>query len=303
MAMRRRSKAGSTLRPPRATRSPSICVPRALRKRYARWSTVRSAICRDDFALTIWKHFDRLNKGGILPFTFVSMHLAGGSLARPLVRVIERQAHPPYTGSDGVLRDTGMGLPRFREAVFTGSYPFANIDFIDAKLPVEVSLEAFNPMIPLETGDSSLPVAVLSYTVKNRTASAVNAALAFSMMNPVGYDGVSKLNSRHVAFFGANLNEFRNQYGVCGVSMSSSKYPADSWRYGSVAVATEAGDNSYRLQWEHGEWWDEFQKWWDEFLARGRFPNNTASASADKTTEYSTLASHVALKPGEASVE
>src|SRR5437899_4197639 len=168
-----------------------------------------------------WEIFNRTNKGGILPFTFVSMHLAGGGLAKPLVRVIERQAHPPYTGSDGVPRDTGLGLPRFREAVFTGSYPFANIDFIDAKLPVEVSLEAFNPMIPLETGDSSLPVAILTYNVKNRAASAINAGLAFSIMNPVGYDGVTRLSSRHDPMFGANLNEFRTEGGVSGLHLSS----------------------------------------------------------------------------------
>lgn len=246
-----------------------------------------------------WEIFNRPNKGGILPFTFVSMHLAGGGLAKPLVRVVERQAHPPYTGSDGVPRDTGLGLPRFREAVFTGSYPFANIDFIDAKLPVEVSLEAFNPMIPLETGDSSLPVAILTYHVKNRAASAINAGLAFSIMNPAGYDGVTRLDSRHDPMFGANLNEFRTEGGVSGLHLSSTKYPAGSPRYGSVAVATDAGDQSYRLAWEHGEWFDEFQKWWDEFLAHGRFPSVAAPPSEDKTTDYASLASHFTLKPGE----
>jgi len=129
-----------------------------------------------------WEIFNRPNKGGVLPFTFVALHLSGGGLAKPLIRVVERQPHPPFTGSDGVARETGLGLPRFREAVFTGSYPFAHIDFVDSKLPVEVSLDAFNPMIPLETADSSLPVAVLTYTVRNRSTSAINAALAFSIM-------------------------------------------------------------------------------------------------------------------------
>src|SRR5258708_29269332 len=45
-----------------------------------------------------WEIFNRPNKGGILPFTFVSMHPPGGRLAKPLVRVVQRQAHPPYTG-------------------------------------------------------------------------------------------------------------------------------------------------------------------------------------------------------------
>lgn len=244
-----------------------------------------------------WEIFNRPNKGGILPFTFVAMHLTGGGLAKPLVRVIERLPHPPYTGSDGVPRETGLGLPRFREAVFTGSYPFANLEFLDARLPVEVSLEAFNPMIPLEIADSSLPVAILSYRVTNRAASPVNAALAFSILNPMGYDGVTHIGDRHAPFFGANRNEFRSDGNVSGLFLSSAKYPADSPRYGSMAVVTESGDISYRLAWEHGEWFDEFQKWWDEFLARGRFPNNTGSVSEDKTSDYASLASHFTLKP------
>src|SRR5437879_11398672 len=83
-----------------------------------------------------WEIFNRPNKGGVLPFTFVALHLSGGGLAKPLIRVVERQPHPPFTGSDGVARATALGLPRFREAVFTGSYPFAHIDFVDSKLPV-----------------------------------------------------------------------------------------------------------------------------------------------------------------------
>jgi uncharacterized protein (DUF608 family) len=246
-----------------------------------------------------WEIFNRPNKGGILPFTFVALHLTGGGLSKPLIRVVERVPHPPYTGSSGVPRETGLGLPRFREAVFTGSYPFADVEFIDAKLPVEVSLEAFNPMIPLETADSSLPVAILTYRVANRAASSVNAALAFSILNPVGYDGVAQLGDRSAPFFGANRNEFRTDGKAAGLFLSSTKYPAGSPRYGSMAVVTESGDNSYRLAWEHGEWFDEFQKWWDEFLSRGRFPNSTAQPSDDKTTDYASLASHFALKPGE----
>jgi uncharacterized protein (DUF608 family) len=66
-----------------------------------------------------------------------------------------------------------------------------------------------------------------------------------------------------------------------------------------MALVTSQGDHSYRLAWENGEWWDEFQKWWDEFLARGRFPNNEARPSEDKTSNYASLASHFALTPGE----
>src|SRR5262249_54143377 len=139
----------------------------------------------------------------------------------------------------------------------------------------------------------------LTYSVKNRSPAAVHAGLAFSILNPVGYDGVTQLASRHADFFGANRNQFRSEGELCGLYLSSSKYPSDSPRYGSMALVTSQGDHSYRLAWENGEWWDEFQKWWDEFLARGRFPNNEARQSEDKTSNYASLASHFALTPGE----
>lgn len=246
-----------------------------------------------------WEVFNRPNKGGILPFTFVALRLAGGGLAKPRIRVLERQPLPPFSGGSGVPRETALGLPRFREAVFTGAYPFANIRFLDAKLPVSVSLDAFNPMIPLETDDSGLPVALLSYTLTSRAESKLEAAMAFSIMNPVGYDGVAKLRGRRAPFFGANLNEFRSEPDLRGLFMSSQKHASNSPRHGSMALLTTTEDASCRLEWEHGGWWDEFQKWWDEYLSKGRFSSAPSKPSEEGGTEYATLAAHVTLSPGE----
>jgi len=250
-------------------------------------------------ALRDWEIFNRPNKGSFLPFTFVALRLEGDQLAKPRIRVVERRPMPPFTGRDGPTRLTALGLPRFRDAVFTGAYPFAHIRFSDPALPAAVSLEAFNPMIPLATEDSSLPVAILTYRIVSRAKSKLQASLAFSLMNPVGYDGYSRLNGRSADFFGSNLNEFKSGDGVAGIFMSSSKYPAGSSRNGSLALATSAEDVSYRLQWEHGRWWDDFQKWWDEFFLKGRFANTPTKPSGDKRTEYATLAAHFSLEPGE----
>lgn len=246
-----------------------------------------------------WEIFNRPNKGGVLPLTFVALRLQGGGLKRPVIRVLERQPHPPFTGASGVPRETALGLPRFREAVFTGAYPFAHLRLLDARLPVEVTLEAFNPMIPLETDDSGLPVAILTYSLSSRADAPLEVALAFSIMNPVGYDGVTRLRGRRAAFFGSNLNELRREAGAAGIFMSSAKYPRDSVRYGSMALLTDQPELSWRMQWTHGRWWDEFHNWWDEFSQEGRFPNVDGKPSADGETEYATLAVHANLKPGE----
>ncbi|HVX67823.1 MAG TPA: GH116 family glycosyl hydrolase [Bryobacteraceae bacterium] len=246
-----------------------------------------------------WEIFNRPNKGSVLPFTFAALRLEGGGLAKPMVRVVERQPLAPFRGDSGVPRETGLGLPRFRQAVFTGAYPFAQLDLHDALVPVDVTLEAFNPMVPLDTENSSLPVAILIYKVTSRAPSAIDAALAFSAVNPVGHNGVAKLVGRNAEFFGKNVNEFRSGANARGILMRSDKYGRESTRYGSMALATTAPDVSYRLAWEHGEWWDDFQKWWDEYLGKGRFQGAPVPPSEDGSTEFATLAAHFQLKPGQ----
>lgn len=246
-----------------------------------------------------WEIFNRPAKGSILPFTFVCARFEGGGLAKPRIRVLERQPLPPFNQGDGYIRTTGLGLPRFREAVFTGSYPFAHIQYQDSRLPVTVSLEAFNPMIPLDAAESSLPIALLSYRFTSRAPSPIRLGVALSIMNPIGFNGIGSLSQRRAPFFGKNHNEFRQDGSLGGLLMTSSKYASDSPRHGSLAVLSSGEDFSYRAAWVHGGWWDDFQKWWDEFEAQGRFASEPAPESIEGSTEYATLANHLALAPGE----
>ncbi|MCW5981910.1 MAG: hypothetical protein KIT09_27745 [Bryobacteraceae bacterium] len=245
-----------------------------------------------------WEIFNRPSKGALIPFTFACMRIAGGELSKPVVRVLERQPLPPFGYAHGVPRETSRGLPRFKAATFIGAYPFARLLLEDARLPVAVTLDAFNPMVPLDTDASSLPVAVLEYSFASLSSSRLDMSVAFSMMNPIGVEAAAG-GGRRRPQFGQNLNEFRREEGRAGICMSSEKYPADSPRHGSIAIVTRDGDLSYRLAWEHGAWWDELHKWWDEFQDTGRFPNNPSQPSEDGATEYATLASHFSLDPGE----
>ena len=44
-------------------------------------------------------------------------------------------------------------------------------------MPVRVTLEAFNPFIPLNATDSGIPVAILNYRLKNNSPDPVDAML------------------------------------------------------------------------------------------------------------------------------
>src|SRR5438093_4206923 len=212
-----------------------------------------------------WEIFNRPGKGKILPFTFVALWTKpqGGTAT---VKVVEAPLNPPYRGSFGYERESAQGLPRLKGARFTGAYPFARIDFEDDSLPAKISLEAFNPFIPLNGDDSSLPVAIFHYRVASRSQKPVDLALAFSILNAVGYDGTARLNSEHHEGFGKNLAKLHSeQVGadlkIVGLHMTSEKYDSDSPRYGSMALLTTHPDVTALTAWQGGAWWDSFQKW------------------------------------------
>lgn len=74
------------------------------------------------------------------------------------------------------------GCPNVR---FSGEYPIAYVDYALSDLPVQVTLEAFSPFIPLNEPDSALPATVLNYTVKNTSKKEVEFTLAGWLENAV----------------------------------------------------------------------------------------------------------------------
>lgn len=90
---------------------------------------------------------------------------------------------------------------------FNGEYPFARINYIDADIPVNIELEAWNPMIPLDVKNSALPVIVFKFKVKNpNKENNVRVRLGATLLNFIGWDGTSEINLDHYSRFFANLN-------------------------------------------------------------------------------------------------
>jgi uncharacterized protein (DUF608 family) len=85
------------------------------------------------------------------------------------------------------VNDTVRTLDRrgFSDIRFRGEYPIARVEYRDQQLPVVVELEAFSPFIPLNEIDSSLPVTVMRFTVKNTSTAAVDVELAGWLENAV----------------------------------------------------------------------------------------------------------------------
>lgn len=245
-----------------------------------------------------WEIFNRPGKGKILPYTFFSVW-AKPEGGEAVARIAERRFLPPYVDGRGLAPAQAYGLPRLADATFRGEYPFAWIGFQDDALPVELSLCAWNPMIPLDAERSGVPGAVFDWTVTNPGSRPVEVTLALSLCNACGYDGKAELPSRRHALFGQNLNRWVEAEGCRGLAMSTAKHPEDHPQFGSMALLTDWSDVTYLVHWERGGWWDDLQNFWDDFRSDGLLPSRPESdPTPDGQTDVGTLGLRVRLEPG-----
>jgi non-lysosomal glucosylceramidase len=245
-----------------------------------------------------WEIFNRPGKGKNLPYTFFSLWARpdGGT---PIARVLEARLQPPYGGAFGVPAHLAAGLPRLATARFKGAYPFAHIEFEDEALPLQIGLEAFNPFVPGNAEDSGIPVAIFLWTLTNGQAHAVQATVAFSLMNAIGYDGQAPLFSRRGHLYGQNLNQVVSEGSLRGLRMSSAKYSARDVRFGTMAVATTWPDITACAHWERAGWFDDIQHFWDDFSDDGCLAPSDESPTPDNETDIGTLGLTALLAPGE----
>jgi uncharacterized protein (DUF608 family) len=201
--------------------------------------------------------FNRPAKGRALPFTFVSVWAERPSEA-PRLRVARAEPLPPFAGPESD-RLRGAGLPHFAEARFSGGYPFCRVELRDDDFPVTVELEAWNPMVPLSVDDSSLPVAILTYSVVNPFYRESDVVLAFSLVNPVGHDWRSPAGLQHASFDGNTVEASQVAAGVRGtmslLSMTAPSLSSESLNHGSVALGTLARDAETAVY--GADTWDE----------------------------------------------
>ena len=89
------------------------------------------------------------------------------------------------TDVGGEVQARSLDKHGFGEIRFRGAYPLGLVEYADEGCPLTVSLEAFSPFAPLNVDDSSLPLTVMRYTVRNTSQKAVACQLVGHLTNPV----------------------------------------------------------------------------------------------------------------------
>ena len=256
--------------------------------------------------LVDWEIFNRPNKNYRPRHTFFSIwaHQAG---REPMFRVLEARLPASYSRHLTELGGTGTapaiecdaGLLRMQDSEFIGEFPFGTVKFIEPHLPVNVTLAAFNPFIPLNEDDSSLPAAIFYLNISNPTQSAVSATVAMNLENMIGYTPTGGM-SIFKAQTGRCINTFRKSGDINGIFLHSEKYSGDSPRFGNLALGVLCDDVTYQAPWLRGGWWDGLQHFCNTFVQTGMFDNNNdSSPSDDGRNDIVSLGATIRLQPGQ----
>lgn len=184
----------------------------------------------------------------------------------------------------GPNRGTVSGLKHFEDVSFTGAYPFAEVTYEDERFPGDITMEAFNPFIPSNDKDSSMPTSFFTFRITNTNEEPLKYTVAFSLTNPL-------------------LSPGRHHYGLDGnikkIVMESKEQDTTVPDYGSVCMGTDSPDVSYQEYLYRGGWFDNLQIFINDFSTYGPFKNRNYDAPRDKQPDTSVLAATVEVMPGE----
>ena len=197
-------------------------------------------------SLIDWEIFNRPNKGMINPYSFflIKAEKEDGS---SVVKILQGDNTTDLTGLRGRTNFSGFGfgprpetmcgLPHFRRVVFDGSFPMATLTFTDPDFPAEVILEAYNPFIPHDSENSSLPLAFFRIRVRGHEQG-VRYTVIFSAMNP----------------FKKTRNRSLFETDGAMVFMEHADCPKDSVDYGDMTVAVKGDGVFTETYWYRTHW-------------------------------------------------
>jgi uncharacterized protein (DUF608 family) len=244
-----------------------------------------------------WEIFNRPNKNSYNGYSFFAIR-AEKNEEVIYSRVLNGRLQPPYSGKGeqdnrfgtGVERESMAGFSHFDNVSFTGRYPIAEICFKGNDQIADIKLTAFNPFIPLNEKDSSLPAAIFFFDVTNKSKDILNFTLVANIYNP------HTKGSKNIYYSDKNLH---------GLDFFSTAYYDDDPEFGQLSIATDGEKVSHQTYLYRGRWFDAMTMLWKEFSQPGKFNERIYNDSVDDSTtnrsfvfrDAGIVANHITVKP------
>ena len=221
---------------------------------------------------------------------FAILHIKGPA---PVTKLVEGP-FPPFKIFDQGLQGQGLrrggfeGFPRFEKSNFRGEFPFAEVRFADRAVPLDVSLIAWSPFIPLDDKNSGVPCAILEYTLHNTSPQAVDYQFSYHLS--------------HLAP-GCNPDQAASANAVLedrGAFLFNREAP-NAESYGSATLTTIGVKPKIKAMWLRSPGWefDSLSALWRE-VSTGNFTTNEGSNTVDKAGRNgASILVEGHLKPGD----
>lgn len=200
--------------------------------------------------------FNRPAKNTGAGYTFFSVKASREGYSD--VRVLHGDTNESYMGEHSAEGWRGFGFgpsfeamggfPHFRKTVFDAVFPIANITFSDEDFPAELTLTAFNPLIPSDEFNSSIPAAFFEWEIRNTSECDLDFDLIFTLENPA-------LKSKNESF---------REGGVSGIFFSDADKSPSEIGYSDLTVLTDSRDTTLQDYWYRGAWRDAVTSFWRE---------------------------------------
>ncbi|MEK6645583.1 MAG: GH116 family glycosyl hydrolase [Candidatus Firestonebacteria bacterium] len=222
-------------------------------------------------------HSDFQTNNGVPKHTFFTVKINQKN-KNDIIKVLQGNCEGDFIGygNSGQMH-LGEGLPHFRKVKFVGNYPFAKVILQDVDIPVDVTLEAFNPFIPLNAKDSGIPAAILLYHFKNTSNKTIEGTIYGNLRNIIG-DPEKE----------GKINKIKKSSNLTGLYLTTDKFKNDSPKYGSIALSTISKNVKILPKWKD----DRLSKFW-QMLELDKLPEDKG------LTEIGTVAIDFKIKANE----
>jgi len=122
-----------------------------------------------DGRLIDWEIFNRPSKGSVNRYSHFAIRaiqndtitaaVLNGDMQKELIGQYNKHKYSWNSFGSGANNEKMCGFPHFKNVEFNGEFPMAFIDFNDEHFPGNIRMTAFNPFIPCDSENSSLPAA------------------------------------------------------------------------------------------------------------------------------------------------
>jgi len=216
-----------------------------------------------DGGLRQWQMVNQVNHRGFVPDSFFALRTACIEPPFNTTRILQsREVHAfearqtPLVNDDVIPPGQRALLEQFtgvEKTIFTGAYPFAQITYEDAHLPLDIQLEAYSPFIPLDEQASGLPAIIFTFTLHNRWSHSIQGGLGASLQNAVGWDGVTPITGNHCPLYSGNINRLRERKGATSLLMENPALPDDHPGQGQMVLTSLAPSTRAYERWSSPE--------------------------------------------------